>query len=71
MIKNPDEVRKFEEQYLREQNLTMEQRFAILDGLYKLAVQAGHFKQKDMLNGIEHDIWLAKTLNTDVRVPPR
>lgn len=71
MIKNPDEVRRFEEQYLLEQNLSMEQRFAILEGLYKLAVGFGHFKQEDILNGIENDIWLAKAMNSDVRIPPR
>ena len=37
MIKNPEELRKFEIDYLRRENLTMEQHFAILDGLYELA----------------------------------
>ncbi len=71
MIKNYDEVRKFEEQFLSEENLTVKQRFAILEGLYKLAVRFGHFKQEDIMEGIENDIWLAKALNTDVRIPPR
>jgi hypothetical protein len=71
VIKNPDEVRRFEEQYLREENLSVQQRFAILDGLYELAVLFGHFKQEDIMEGIENDIWLAKALNTDVRIPPR
>lgn len=70
MIKNYDEVRKFEEQFLREENLTVKQRFAILDGLYQLAVRFGHFRQEDILEGIENDVWLAKALNTDVRIPP-
>ncbi len=70
MIKNYDEVRRFEEQYLREENLSVEQRFAILEGLYKLAVRFGHFKQEHILDGIEHDIRLAEALNTDVRIPP-
>ncbi|MEK9136521.1 MAG: hypothetical protein AAB393_05315, partial [Bacteroidota bacterium] len=64
MIKNYDEVRKFEEQFLSEENLTVKQRFAILEGLYKLAVRFGHFKQEDIMEGIENDIWLAKALNT-------
>ena len=71
MIKNPDEVRRFEEQYLRKENLSVQQRFAILDGLYELAVRFGHFKQEDIMEGIENDIWLAKALNTEVTAPPR
>jgi hypothetical protein len=71
MIKNYDEVRRMEEQFLREENLSVEQRFAILEGLYRLAKRFGHFKQEDIMEGIENDIWLAKALNADVRVPPR
>lgn len=71
MIKNYDEFRKFEVQFLRNEKLSVEQRFAILEGLYRMAVRFGHFKQDDILNGIENDIWLAKALNTDVRIPPR
>jgi hypothetical protein len=71
MIKNHDEVRRMEEQFLREENLSVEQRFAILEGLYRLAKRFGHFKQEDIMEGIENDIWLAKAMNADVRVPPR
>jgi hypothetical protein len=71
VIKNPDEVQRFEEQYLREENLSVQQRFTILDGLYELAVRSGHFKQEDIMEGIENDIWLAKALNTEVSLPPR
>ena len=70
-MKNYDEVRRMEERFLQEQNLTVKQRFAILEGLYALARRFGHFKQEDILKGIENDIWLAKALNADVRVPPR
>lgn len=71
MITNYDEVRKFEEQFLRDETLSVSQRFALLDGLYAMAVRFGHFKQEDILEGIENDIWLAKALNADVRIPPR
>jgi hypothetical protein len=71
VIKNPEEVRRFEEQYQLKENLSVHQRFEILDGLYEIAVRFGHFKQDDILDGIENDIWLAKALNTDVRIPPR
>lgn len=67
MIKNYDEVRKMEERFLREEHLSVDQRFAILEGLYKLAVRFGHFKPEDIMKGIENDVWLAKAMNTDVR----
>ena len=70
MIKNLEELRKFEADYLRRENLTMEQRLAILDGLYEMARLFGHFNGKDVLDGIENDIKLAKAINTDVSFPP-
>jgi hypothetical protein len=70
VIKNPDEIRRFEEKFLLGENLSVRQRFAILEGLYELAVRFGHFTQEDIMEGIENDIWLAKALNTDVRIPP-
>ena len=71
MVTNPEEVRKFEADYLRRENLTLEQRFAILDGLYEMARFFGHFSGEDVLRGIKDDIELAKALNTNVPIPPR
>jgi len=71
MITNPELVRQFEDEYLRKEELTAQQRFAILEGVYRLAVKAGHFRPEQILDGIENDIALAKALNSDVRIPPR
>jgi len=71
MITNPEIVRQAEMEYLRNEKLSVQQRFAILEGLYQLAVKAGHFRPEQILDGIENDIALAKALNTDVRIPPR
>ena len=70
MITNPEELEKFEADYLRRENLTLEQRFAILDGLYEMARLFGHFSVEGVLDGIEDDIELAKSLNTNVPIPP-
>jgi len=71
MIKDYKALRKFEEEFLRQEKLSVEQRFAILQGLYELAVQFGHFRNENILDGIEHDIALAKAVNADVSIPPR
>jgi len=70
MITNPQKVREFETDYSRSENLTLEQRFAILDGLYELARQLGHFNGENVLDGIDTDIKLARALNADVPIPP-
>ena len=71
MITNPELVSQSELEYLRNEELTVQQRFAILEGLYQLAVKAGHFRPGQILDGIENDIALARALNSDVRIPPR
>ena len=67
MITNPDIVKKFEDEQLREESLTLAEKFAILDGMFELAVATHKFPPADILEGIEHTIHLAKILNS--RVP--
>ena len=71
MIINPELVRQAETEFLRNEELSIEQRFAILEGLYQIAVSAGHFRPEQILDGIENDIALARALNTDVQIPSR
>ena len=52
-------------------NLTLDQKYAILDGLYREALLLGHFTKEDILLGIEDDIRLAALLHLNVRITPR
>jgi hypothetical protein len=63
MITNYHLVEEFEREYRRNEHLTLEQKFAILDDLYELARQFGHFSDKNILDGIEHDIRLAQIMS--------
>jgi hypothetical protein len=67
MITNSTIVTKFEIEQLREETLTLSEKFAILNGMYELAVTLHRFPPANILEGIEHSIHLAKILNS--RVP--
>jgi hypothetical protein len=67
MITNPEILVKFEGDQLRGETLTLPEKFAILNGMFELAVSLHRFPPTDILEGIEHSIHLAKILNS--RVP--
>lgn len=70
MIKNAEEVKRAELEYDRQQPLTLEQKYEILEALYWLAKDAGHFDPND--TSIDHeDITLAMVLNADFPQPAR
>ncbi len=63
MVTNPHILEAFERDLQRTQNLTLEEKYALLDGMYELAVRLGHFTSDRALEGIENTIQLAKALN--------
>jgi len=67
MVTNPHLLDAFEREITRTNSLTLNQRFRILDGMYELARIFGHFRQDRVLEGIEHDIEMAKILNENVQ----
>lgn len=68
MIKNAEELRQADLEYDREHPLTIEQKYRILEGLYHLAKDAGHFDPSDKSID-EHDVVLAKALNANISQP--
>jgi hypothetical protein len=70
MIKNSEEVDRAEREYERTHPLTLEQKYQILEGLYHLAKDAGHFNPKDMSLD-DDDVKLAKALNANLSPPFR
>jgi len=64
LITEPHVLEEFERDLQRKESLTLMQKFALLQGMYELAVNLGHFKRESALEGIEHDIQLASHLNS-------
>ncbi len=60
MIKNIKEFKKFEDEYIKNEELTLDEKFKIYDEMWLWAKELGIFPLKDSLNGIEKDIKLAK-----------
>lgn len=63
MIKNAKVFDKFITDYERKNPLTIKQKYAILNDMYSQAKLFGHFKLKNIMDGIEHKIELARIMN--------
>jgi hypothetical protein len=70
MITDSHILEEFERNLQRKERLTLTEKFALLQGMYELAVSLGHFKRGNALEGIEHDIQLASRLNSIVPESP-
>lgn len=65
MIKNPDLLRKFEDDYARQEGrLNYSQSLRIFTDMWKEGVRLGVLPPKEPLEGIEVDIRIAKVLNS-------
>ena len=70
MISDPS-YSNFKRSSLAKDKLSLEEKFKILESLYKEARALGHFGEHDILSGLEDDIRLAAALNANVSDPPR
>ncbi|MBS4029427.1 MAG: hypothetical protein KGZ58_12425 [Ignavibacteriales bacterium] len=66
MITNPHLVEQYEREFAKNNPLTLEQKFAIYNGMYDEAKHFGHFTSMNEMENIEEKIALAKIMNTDV-----
>ena len=71
VITNPRILEAFEIDLQRTQDLTLEQKYALLDGMYDLAAGLGHFTSERALEGIDDTLRLAKALNSLVSTTSR
>ncbi len=71
MINNPAAFESFKRQSLARQELTLDEKYRILDALYEEARRLGRFGPSDILDGLEDDVQLAAKLNANVSSPPR
>ncbi len=69
MIKDKKLWEKFEVEFTRNENLTIEQKFKILEAMLEEAKSFGVWPPKDPLEGIEVDIKLARAINAIQRTP--
>lgn len=62
MIKK--EFRKFERELLKKEKVDIMRNFKILEALYQEAVSLGIIPLKNLLDGVEVDIKIAKVINS-------
>ena len=64
MIRDVDELQRFEREFSRTRRLSHLQALAILDGLWAEGKALGVLPPKDPMSGIEVDIRVARILNS-------
>lgn len=64
MIKNREELQKFENEIIRKEKVNVLKNFRLVDAMYKEAVSLGVFPMKDALEGLEVDLKIAKVINS-------
>lgn len=69
MIKNRDELQKFENELARKENVDVLKNFRLIDAMYEEAVILNAFPMRDALSGIEIDIKIAKVINSVSKSP--
>lgn len=63
MIQNAKIFYEWENRWIANDRLMLEQKFRILNGMYEEARSLGVFPPKDPLEGIDHKIYFARALN--------
>lgn len=63
MIRNKPKLDKFHRKLIEEENLSYKKALAIYEALHKEAVSLGIINSENMLEGLEVDLRIAKTVN--------
>lgn len=63
MVKDSGLLQKFEDEQTIKDNMTLEQKLKLLNSIYVFAVNLGTLPPKDLLEGIETEIKVAKIIN--------
>jgi hypothetical protein len=71
MISDPSYYSSFKARSLAEQHLTLEEKYVILEALYKHARLLGGFGESDLQLGLQAAVRLAASLNRNVSSTPR
>lgn len=70
MITNPSFFLRFKARSLAEEEISLEEKYRILEALYQEARYLGSFGEGDLLLGLDDDVRLASLLNANVSNPP-
>ena len=70
MIKNPDLLQKFEDEFTQQEKADFLKNIRLVDAMYREAVSLGVFPLKDALDGVETDIRIAEVINS-VSITPK
>lgn len=63
MVKDIVLLQKFEDEQTVKDNMTLEQKLNLLNSIYSFAVKLGTLPPKDLMEGIETKIKIAKIVN--------
>ncbi len=63
MIKDPEYLKKFEDEQTAKDDMTLEQKLKLLNSIYKFAIKLGTLPPDDLLEGLDTDIKVAKIIN--------
>ena len=63
MIKNKLKLKKFYEKLIEEEDISHKQALAIYEAMHKEAVSLGIINSKNILEGLEVDLRIAKAIN--------
>ena len=69
MITDPSLLASWEAEEQAADSLTFEQKRRLLEAMYQLARQFGHFTSGDILEGLESTVAMASYMNANVRPP--
>lgn len=69
MIKNPDLLQKFEDEFIQQEKADFLINIRLLDAMYEEAVSLGIIPLKNPLEGIEIDIKIAEVINSVSSTP--
>jgi hypothetical protein len=70
MITNPSILESFERDIQKGSDLSLEKKFALLDGMYLLARSFGHFTHERVSEGLDEDLRFVSVLHNRVRKSP-
>lgn len=71
MVTNSHILEAFEREFQRSEILSLSEKYALLDGMYDLALRLGHFTPERALEGLDETIQFAKALNSLVSKTPQ